>query len=83
MTEASHQMCSNPLPAHGQHKPGSVGKAQGSIAVAILDDDSHVLNKANAIGEVAIRGPSIMSGYLNRKEATEEAFQGQSNSINR
>lgn len=78
MTEASHQMSSNPLPVNGQRKPGSVGKAQGSIAIAILSLNSNILDKANAIGEVAVRGPSVMSGYLNRKEATEEAFQGQS-----
>lgn len=33
MTEASHQMTSNPLPKHGLHKPGSVGRAQGSVKV--------------------------------------------------
>ncbi len=33
MTEASHQMTSNPLPKHGPHKPGTVGRAQGSVKV--------------------------------------------------
>jgi acyl-CoA synthetase (AMP-forming)/AMP-acid ligase II len=36
MTEASHQMTSNPLPKHGAHKPGTVGKAQGSVKVRAL-----------------------------------------------
>ena len=31
MTEASHQMTSNPLPKNGPHKPGTVGTAQGSV----------------------------------------------------
>ncbi len=31
MTEASHQMTSNPLPQNGPHKPGTVGTAQGSV----------------------------------------------------
>ena len=31
MTEASHQMTSNPLPKNGPHKPGTVGKPQGSV----------------------------------------------------
>ena len=35
MTEASHQMTSNPLPKHGPHKPGSVGQAQGSMQVTL------------------------------------------------
>ena len=33
MTEASHQMTSNPLPDVGPHKPGTVGTAQGSVKV--------------------------------------------------
>jgi hypothetical protein len=33
MTEAAHQMTSNPLPKHGPHKPGTVGKPQGSVKV--------------------------------------------------
>lgn len=37
MTEASHQMCSNPLPKYGPHKAGTVGRAQGGVSVAILD----------------------------------------------
>lgn len=37
MTEASHQMTSNPLPHDGPHKAGSVGRAQGGVSVAILD----------------------------------------------
>ena len=36
MTEASHQMTSNPLPKHGPHKPGTVGRAQGSVKVLML-----------------------------------------------
>lgn len=35
MTEASHQMTSNPLPKHGPHKPGTVGRAQGSVKVCL------------------------------------------------
>lgn len=37
MTEASHQMCANPLPSKGPRKPGTVGPAQGSVKVAVLD----------------------------------------------
>lgn len=33
MTEAAHQMTSNPLPKHGIRKPGSVGQPQGSVQV--------------------------------------------------
>ncbi|KAJ1801041.1 hypothetical protein LPJ59_000616 [Coemansia sp. RSA 2399] len=68
MTEASHQMCSNPLPP-AVHKPGSVGLPQG-VEVAILDDDGN----ATQIGEVCIRGESVTQGYLNNPEANVKSF---------
>lgn len=33
MTEAAHQMTSNPMGKHGERRPGTVGKAQGSVQV--------------------------------------------------
>ncbi|KAI8090285.1 uncharacterized protein B0P05DRAFT_530137 [Gilbertella persicaria] len=69
MTEASHQMTSNPLPHRGPHKPGSVGVGQG-VEVAILDEEG---NPAE-IGEVCIRGKNVTKGYLNNPKATAESF---------
>ena len=53
MTEASHQMTSNPLPP-GTRKPGTVGIAAGP-EVAIMDDAGNLL-RAGSIGEVVIQG---------------------------
>lgn len=75
MTEASHQMTSNPLPRHGPAKPGTVGRAQGSVQVAVLDD-KHRLLPVGELGEVCIRGPTITPGYANNPKANEEAFAG-------
>ena len=75
MTEASHQMTSNPLPKHGPRKPGTVGKPQGSVQVAILDEGCSVL-PAGQVGEVCIRGPNVTKGYLDNPKANEEAFAG-------
>lgn len=75
MTEASHQMCSNPLPEYGPHKPGTVGKAQGSVEVAILNLQNKIV-PAGQIGEVCIRGPNVTAGYNNNPKANEEAFAG-------
>lgn len=75
MTEASHQMTSNPLPQSGPHKPGSVGMAQGSVKVAILDDTCNVLGPGE-VGEVCIRGPNVTAGYKNNPKANEEAYMG-------
>lgn len=75
MTEASHQMTSNPLPKHGVHKPGTVGKPQGTVKVAILNDKCEVL-PSGEVGEVCIQGPNVTLGYKNNPKANEEAFAG-------
>ena len=68
MTEASHQMTSNPLPP-AKHLSGSVGIATG-VEIRIVDD----VGRDAPIGEVAIRGPGVTSGYLNNSQANEESF---------
>jgi acyl-CoA synthetase (AMP-forming)/AMP-acid ligase II len=74
MTEASHQMASNPLPP-ADRKPGSVGVPTGTdIAVA---DPSGTLLPEGTPGEVVIRGPGVMSGYVANPAATAEAFFGE------
>ena len=70
MTEAAHQMASNPLPP-GQRKSGSVGPAAGP-EVSIMDETGNLLTSGE-IGEVVIRGANVMSGYGN-SEANAEAF---------
>ncbi|KAK9828489.1 hypothetical protein WJX72_000277 [[Myrmecia] bisecta] len=75
MTEASHQMTSNPLPKNGPHKAGTVGQAQGSVKVAILDAQNKQL-PPHQIGEVCIQGPNVTKGYLNNPDANKEAFAG-------
>jgi acyl-CoA synthetase (AMP-forming)/AMP-acid ligase II len=73
MTEASHQMTSNPLPPAAR-VPGSVGVPAGA-EVAIADRDGRLLPPGEA-GEVVIRGPGVMPGYLNNPAANAEAFFG-------
>ncbi|MCO5101797.1 MAG: AMP-binding protein [Burkholderiaceae bacterium] len=71
MTEASHQMTSNPLPP-GIRKAGSVGVPAG-VAVAILDDSGRELARG-LTGEIAIRGPGVTTGYESNPEANAKAF---------
>jgi acyl-CoA synthetase (AMP-forming)/AMP-acid ligase II len=71
MTEAAHQMCSNPLPP-GQRKPGSVGIAAGP-EVAIMGEAGEIL-PPNVTGEIVIRGANVTSGYENNPKANAEAF---------
>jgi acyl-CoA synthetase (AMP-forming)/AMP-acid ligase II/aryl carrier-like protein len=71
MTEAAHQMTSNPLPP-STRKPGSVGIPAG-VEVAIMDDAGGLLPPGQT-GEVVIRGPNVMAGYENNPEANARAF---------
>jgi acyl-CoA synthetase (AMP-forming)/AMP-acid ligase II/acyl carrier protein len=71
MTEASHQMASNPLPPLPR-KPGSVGPPAGS-EIAVIDEAGQLLARG-ATGEVVIRGASVMRGYENNPQANREAF---------
>lgn len=71
MTEAAHQMASNPLPPRVR-KPGSVGLAAGP-EITILNDQGQSV-PTGATGEIAIRGPNVTSGYVNHPTATAEAF---------
>ncbi len=71
MTEAAHQMTSNPLPPAAR-KPGSVGIAAGP-EVAIMAEDGELLG-ADTVGEIVIRGPDVTAGYENNAAANKQAF---------
>ena len=71
MTEASHQMASNPLPPRPRFA-GSVGVAAGP-EIAIMDDAGKLL-AAGETGEVVIRGPNVTPGYEANPEANAKAF---------
>ena len=71
MTEASHQMCSNPLPPRGR-KAASVGPGTG-VKVGIMDDTGTIL-PSGELGEVVIQGPNVIEGYENNPEANAKSF---------
>lgn len=71
MTEAAHQMASNPLPPRAR-KPGSVGVAAGP-EIAIMGDAGRLLPQGKT-GEVVIRGPNVISGYCRNPQANAVAF---------
>jgi len=73
MTEAAHQMASNPLPP-ARRKPGSVGLAAGP-EMAILGDDGNLLPPGQT-GEIVVRGSNVTAGYANAPEANQAAFRG-------
>lgn len=73
MTEAAHQIASNPLPP-GARIAGSVGFAAGPEIAIANGEGGHVAQ--GEIGEVIVRGPTIMGGYLGDEAATAAAFFG-------
>ena len=74
MTEAAHQMASNPLPPK-PHYAGSVGLAAGP-EIAVVDHDGEPL-PAGETGEIVIRGDNVMKGYENNDKANADAFTRQ------
>jgi acyl-CoA synthetase (AMP-forming)/AMP-acid ligase II len=71
MTEAAHQMASNPLPP-GDRVPGSVGPGT-DVRISIMDEQGRHL-AAGERGEVVIQGPNVTSGYENNPEANASSF---------
>jgi acyl-CoA synthetase (AMP-forming)/AMP-acid ligase II len=70
MTEATHQMASNPL--NGIRKPGSVGIPAGP-EIAIMDEAGLLMSRGET-GEVVIRGENVTVAYENNPKANGEAF---------
>jgi len=71
MTEATHQIASNPLPPKPR-KPGTVGIAAG-CDIAILNESGRHLS-VSEIGEIAIQGEGVMGAYLDNPAANASAF---------
>ena len=71
MTEASHQMSSNPQPP-AERKPGSVGPGTG-VKIGIMDEAGNLLTTGDR-GEVVIQGPNVVAGYENNPEANAKSF---------
>lgn len=71
MTEAAHQMTSNPLPP-AKRKPGTVGIGQG-VEVKILNDAGDEVPQGSE-GEICILGENVTKGYLNNPTANASAF---------
>jgi long-chain acyl-CoA synthetase len=70
MTEAAPTVTYN---HHYRHVIGSVGTEVPGVEVQIRDDKGHPLEQGHE-GEICIRGPNIMKGYLDNPEETRKAF---------
>jgi acyl-CoA synthetase (AMP-forming)/AMP-acid ligase II len=70
MTEAAHQMASNPLPPRMQ-KPGSVGVAAGPLVRIAHEAENRLID---GTGEVVISGPNVTPGYESNPDANAKNF---------
>jgi acyl-CoA synthetase (AMP-forming)/AMP-acid ligase II len=71
MTEAAHQMASNPLPP-GDRKPGSVGRGT-DVQIGIMAAAGKLAPQGHH-GEVVIKGPNVITGYENNPSANAVSF---------
>jgi malonyl-CoA/methylmalonyl-CoA synthetase len=57
--------------------PGRVGPPLPGVEVRLVGEDGETIDACDdeTIGEVAVRGPTVFTGYLNRPDATEEAMR--------
>jgi acyl-CoA synthetase (AMP-forming)/AMP-acid ligase II len=76
MTETSPVTHSSPAPPHDV-KFGSVGVPAPNTECKIIDLDTGAPLGPNERGEVCVRGPQIMKGYLNNPEATQQTIDAE------
>jgi fatty acid CoA ligase FadD36 len=61
--------------ADGERRPGWVGLPLSGIQTRLVDDEGGpVAHDAETIGRLQVRGPTLFNGYLNRADATAQAF---------
>jgi malonyl-CoA/methylmalonyl-CoA synthetase len=62
--------------ADGDRRPGTVGPPVDGVDLRLVDENGAVVDASDGetVGEVQVRGPNLFLGYLNRPDATEEAF---------
>ena len=62
----------------GERRPGWVGRPLSGVQTRLVDEDGQpVAHDGQSIGRLLVRGPTLFDGYLNRPDATAEAFDAQ------
>ena len=72
---ASESLITISTRADGERRPGWVGLPLAGVQTRLLDDNGDpVPSDGETVGKLQVRGPTLFDGYLNRPEATAEAF---------
>jgi long-chain acyl-CoA synthetase len=75
LTETTATNTLNPLTIGQPRRIGSVGAALPGHEIRVVDNDNHVLD-GDVVGELVIRGPTLMKGYFRDADATAKALAG-------
>ncbi|WP_016909289.1 acyl-CoA synthetase [Streptomyces xiaopingdaonensis] len=63
--------------ADGEPRPGTVGPPLRDVDLRLVDEAGERLPEdPELVGEVQVRGPNLFTEYLNRPDATADAFDG-------
>jgi long-chain acyl-CoA synthetase len=57
-----------------ERKPGSIGTPIAGVEMKVVDDEGREVPQGE-VGEIVIKGPNVMKGYLNRPDATAETIR--------
>ncbi|MGV0161148.1 acyl-CoA synthetase [Mycobacterium colombiense] len=72
---ASESLITLSTRADGERRPGWVGLPLTGVQTRVLDDDGALVpHDGETVGKLHVRGPMMFDGYLNRPDATAEAF---------
>jgi fatty-acyl-CoA synthase len=73
-TESAGTFITLLFPEDAERKIGFAGQAMPQVQIQIVDADDNPL-PPNAAGEILVRSPAMMSGYLNQPAQTAAAFK--------
>ena len=73
----SETLMNTAIRASGDRRPGTVGLPVDGVSVRLVDDSGDELDVSDdeTVGEIQVRGPNLFLSYLNRPDATAEAFR--------
>ncbi|MCO6750956.1 acyl-CoA synthetase [Streptomyces sp. IpFD-1.1] len=74
----SETLMNTSVRADGEARPGTVGVPLAGVALRLVEDDGSEIAEwdGETVGEIQVRGPNLFTAYLNRPDATAEAFDG-------
>ena len=72
---ASESLITISTRADGERRAGWVGLPVAGVQTSLVDDDgAPVPHDGETVGRLQVRGPTLFDGYLNRPDATADAF---------